>query len=232
MARLTLLAALVLALAACGSGDNQAAAPATTAATEAAPAPTESAPAPTSSNGCTNAAQPAPRASGQEKAPAKLLAPRTTYRVVVETNCGAFTITLDPKASPRAVASFVALARKNFFDHTSFHRIARGFVIQGGDPSGVGTGGPGYLTVDTPAASTKYTKGVVAMAKTATDPPGTAGSQFFVVTAPDAGLSPDYAVIGRVTRGQDVVDRIGMLGDAMETPTQPVVVKDMVVKLK
>jgi cyclophilin family peptidyl-prolyl cis-trans isomerase len=70
------------------------------------------------------------------------------------------------------------------------------------------------------------------MAKTATDPPGTAGSQFFVVTAPDAGLSPDYAVIGRVTRGQDVVDRIGMLGDAMETPTQPVVVKDMVVKLK
>ncbi len=82
-------------------------------------------------------------------------------------------------------------------------------MIQGGDPTGTGTGGPGYSTVDKPPANAKYTHGVVAMAKTATEPAGTAGSQFFVVTAPDAGLPPDYAIVGKVTKGLDVVDRIG-----------------------
>ena len=84
---------------------------------------------------------------------------------------------------------------------TIFHRIVPGFVIQGGDPTGTGTGGPGYLTVDTPPASAAYTLGVVAMAKTQQQPAGTAGSQFFVVTVPNAGLPPDYAIIGKVTSG-------------------------------
>jgi cyclophilin family peptidyl-prolyl cis-trans isomerase len=234
--RLMLLAALVLALAACGGGDDEeAAAPETTAPATTAPATTDESPPPPprppNAPVCESVSQPAPRASGQEKAPTKLLDPKTRYRVVVKTSCGAFTITLDQKASPKAAASFVSLARKNFFDHTFFHRIVPGFVIQGGDPSGVGTGGPGYLTVDKPSASTAYTKGVVAMAKAATDPPGTAGSQFFVVTAPDAGLEPDYAVIGTVTGGKKVVDLIGTLGSETETPTQPVVVDDMVVKV-
>jgi cyclophilin family peptidyl-prolyl cis-trans isomerase len=235
--RLTLLAALVLALAACGGGDDdeQAAAPETTAPATTAPATTEVAPPPPphppNAPVCESVPQPAPRASGQEKAPTKLLEPKTRYRMVVKTNCGAFTITIDQKASPKAAASFVSLARKNFFDGTFFHRIVPGFVIQGGDPSGVGTGGPGYLTVDKPSTSWVYTKGVVAMAKAATDPPGTAGSQFFVVTAEDAGLSPDYAVIGTVTGGKKVVDLIGTLGSATEAPTQPVVVDDMVVKV-
>jgi cyclophilin family peptidyl-prolyl cis-trans isomerase len=150
----------------------------------------------------------------------------------VRTNCGNFTITLDPKASPKTVASFVALARNDFFDGTFFHRIVPGFVIQGGDPTGTGGGGPGYSTVDTPAASTRYTSGVVAMAKTAAEPPGTAGSQFFIVTAAEASLPPEYAVIGRVTGGKDVVARIAVLGDPVtEQPTQAVVVDDMTVEV-
>jgi cyclophilin family peptidyl-prolyl cis-trans isomerase len=234
-----LLAVLVLALAACGSDDDTETSAAfdTTATAEAATTPEEPTAtedeAGSSGNGCRTVQQPTPRPSGSEKAPKDLLDPDKTYRITVKTSCGAFTMTLDPKASPRATASFVALARNDFFDDTIFHRIVPGFVIQGGDPSAVGAGGPGYLTVDKPAADTTYTKGVVAMAKSATDPPGTAGSQFFVVTAPDAGLPPDYAVIGHVTDGQAVVDRIGTLGTPTQagTPTQTVTVDDMVVSV-
>jgi cyclophilin family peptidyl-prolyl cis-trans isomerase len=140
----------------------------------------------------------------------------------VQTSHGEFTIELDAEASPRAVESFLDLARRGFFDGTVFHRIVPGFVIQGGDPTGTGTGGPGYSTVDPPAASTTYSQGVVAMAKKADDAPGTAGSQFFVVTADDAGLPPEYAVIGTVTEGLDVVMRIGELGDTAQKPTERV----------
>ena len=238
---MVLLAALVLALAACGGDDDTetSAAFGTTATTEATtteePATTEEA-APGSSGGpgCKTVSQPAPRPSGSEKEPKERLDPKKTYRIAVKTSCGSFTITIDQKASPRATASFVALARNGFFDKTTFHRIVPGFVIQGGDPSAVGTGGPGYLTIDKPAASTAYTRGVVAMAKSASDPPGTAGSQFFVVTAPDAGLPPDYAVIGHVTEGMPVVERIEALGTPTQegTPTQPVTVDDMAVTVK
>jgi len=102
---------------------------------------------------------------------------------VVKTSEGTFTIRLDVKDSPNAVASFEKLAKKGFFKGTIFHRIVPGFVIQGGDPTGTGTGGPGYTTTDPPPTNARYTHGVVAMAKTATESPGTAGSQFFVVTA-------------------------------------------------
>src|SRR5215207_10250466 len=107
--------------------------------------------------------------------------PARKPELVVETNCGTFTIELDEKASPKTVASVAGLAEAGFYDDTTFHRIIPGFVIQGGDPTATGTGGPGYSTVDTPAETTKYTKGVVAMAKTPTEAPGTSGSQFFVV---------------------------------------------------
>jgi cyclophilin family peptidyl-prolyl cis-trans isomerase len=147
----------------------------------------------------------------------------------VQTSHGEFTIELDADASPKAVESFVDLARKGFFDGTVFHRIVPGFVIQGGDPTGTGTGGPGYQTVDPPDAATTYEQGVVAMAKKATDAPGTAGSQFFVVTADDAGLPPEYAVIGRVGDGLDVVLRIGELGDAAQKPTERVEISGVTV---
>jgi len=86
-------------------------------------------------------------------------------------------------------------------------------VIQGGDPTGSGTGGPGYTTVDPPPSSTRYTLGVAAMAKTGSEPAGSSGSQFFVVTAKDAQLPPDYAVLGKVVDGLGVVEAVGQLGD-------------------
>jgi cyclophilin family peptidyl-prolyl cis-trans isomerase len=147
-----------------------------------------------------------------------------TYRLVFQTNCGDFTITLNQKVAPNATGSLVSLAKRGFFDDTFFHRIVPGFVIQGGDPTGKGTGGPGYATHDRVPQNAAYVHGVVAMAKTVAEPPGTAGSQFFVVTSADAGLPPDYAIAGKVTSGLDVVDRIGKLGDAQEQPTRPIVI--------
>jgi cyclophilin family peptidyl-prolyl cis-trans isomerase len=204
--RALILTALALALAGCGGGKREQAA-----STRQSPATT-----------CKAVPAPAPKADGTLAAPHVKLDPGKTYEAVVETNCGSFTIALDQKRAPATAASFVALARKRFFDGTIFHRIVPGFVIQGGDPTASGTGGPGYKTVDQPGPSTRYTKGVVAMAKTAAEAPGTAGSQFFVVTAADAGLPPEYAVLGTVTGGLGTVERIGKLGDAQEHPTETV----------
>lgn len=159
-----------------------------------------------------------------------LLKRSTPYTVNVLTNFGSFEIRLDVEDSPCTTSSFAALVRKKFFDGTRFHRIVPGFVIQGGDPTATGRGGPGYSVVDIPPANALYTKGVVAMAKSPDEPSGTAGSQFFVVTAHNAGLTPDYAILGVVTKGLPVVEKIGRLGDpATEEPTKRVVVLRMVV---
>jgi peptidyl-prolyl cis-trans isomerase B (cyclophilin B) len=175
--------------------------------------------------------KPSPRTDSSHKAPTSGLDPAKTYRVDVETNCGDFTITLDQKTSPKTTASFVSLAKDGYFDATIFHRIVPGFVIQGGDPTATGTGGPGYTTVEPPPRGTKYVKYVVAMAKAQTEPRGAAGSQFFVVTAPDAQLPPDYALLGKVTEGQAVVDRIGKLGDpTTQQPTRTVEISKMTVQ--
>ena len=171
---------------------------------------------------CKTVAQPAPRATGGQKAPKKSLDAKKTYDVTFETNCGAFTIRLDVKRAPHITASIVSLVKAGFFDKTVFHRIVPGFVIQGGDPTATGTGGPGYSVVDTPPSDLKYTLGLVAMAKTQTEAPGTSGSQFFVVTAKDIGLPPDYGLVGRVTKGLDVVQLIGTLGNADQQPTRVV----------
>jgi peptidyl-prolyl cis-trans isomerase B (cyclophilin B) len=152
------------------------------------------------------------------------------YRLVLKTNKGAFTIALDTKTSPCTTASIVQLANKGFFNGTIFHRIVPDFVIQGGDPTGTGTGGPGYKTVDTPPETARYTKGVVAMAKTMDEAPGTSGSQFFVVTGADVGLPPDYAILGKVVEGLDVVERIGKLGNANEQPTERVEIQTATVQ--
>ena len=147
--------------------------------------------------------------------PTLTLDPSKTYDVTLVTNCGSITIRLDVKDSPKTTASFVSLVRRHYFIDTVFHRIIPGFVIQGGDPSGTGNEGPGYETVEAPPHSTKYTEGVVAMAKTQTEAAGTAGSQFFIVIGPDAAtLTPDYALLGKVTDGLDVAKTIGNYGDA------------------
>jgi cyclophilin family peptidyl-prolyl cis-trans isomerase len=148
---------------------------------------------------------------------------------VFDTSCGSFTVTLDQELAPKTSASLVALAKDGYFDDTIFHRVVPGFVIQGGDPTQSGSGGPGYSTVDKPPADAKYTKGVVAMAKTELEPAGTSGSQFFVVTGADAALPPDYAIVGEVTDGMDTVERIDALGAGDGPPSQPVVVTSVTV---
>ena len=159
--------------------------------------------------------------------PATKLGASKTYTATVTTNCGTFAFKLDVKDSPCTTGSFAHLARGGFYNGLTFHRIVPGFVIQGGDPNGDGTGGPGYTVVDTPPADARYTRGVVAMAKTGTEPPGTSGSQFFVVTGADAGLQPDYALLGRVTSGLDVVERIGRVptNSQTEAPLRRVVIR-------
>jgi len=211
---------MALLLAACGNDDGQQPAKKKQAASPPAAQP---------KGGCKDVEQPSPRADGGEKKPQKPLAPGKTYEVVMTTSCGAFTIRLDQKTSPKAAASFAALARSGFFDDTIFHRIVPGFVIQGGDPTAGGSGGPGYSTRDAVPADAAYGPGVVAMAKAGNEPAGTAGSQFFVVTGASAGLTPDYALLGKVTNGMDVVHAIEKLGDpasgGVGTPLQSVVIE-------
>ena len=204
-----LVLVLVLALAGCGgSGAKH---------TSATPQATS-----TDANGCASVTPPAAKAKSEPK-PTKRLDAAKTYDVKIQTNCGSFTIRLAVKTSPSTTASFVSLVQKGYFDGTVFHRIVPGFVIQGGDPTGTGQSGPGYSTVDAPPSSTRYTLGVVAMAKTQAEAAGTSGSQFFVVTAQDAKLLPDYAVLGHITDGSDTISRIGPLGDPnTQQPTETV----------
>jgi len=184
----------------------------------------------TTAGGCEDVDAPAPRDGGGQSPPTAQLDPSKTWTLAFDTSCGTFVVTLDLDSAPNTAASLVSLARAGYFDDTEFHRIVPGFLIQGGDPTQSGGGGPGYSTRDTPAPDAAYTKGVVAMAKTAAEPAGTAGSQFFVVTGADAGLPPEYAVIGTVTSGLDVVERIGKLGDpATEQPLHPVVIHSVTV---
>ncbi len=157
-------------------------------------------------------------------APHLTLDPNRTYTVSIQTNCGGFAFTLDVKASPKTSASFYYLVKHGFFDGVTFHRVAAGFVIQGGDPTGTGSGGPGYTIVEPPPKNTQYTGGEVAMAKTQTQPPGASGSQFFIVIGNGGStLPPEYALLGQVVYGMDIVEKIGTLqtnpsGDGKPTP--------------
>lgn len=173
----------------------------------------------------------APEARDPEpsEAPATELDASATHTLTFDTSCGSFTVTLDPEQAPKTSASLVALANAGYFDDTIFHRVVPGFVIQGGDPTQSGAGGPGYSTVDVPAQGSAYTQGVVAMAKSGVEAPGTAGSQFFVVTGADAGLPPDYAIVGEVTEGMETVMRIDALGVGDGPPSQAVVVNTVTV---
>lgn len=152
------------------------------------------------------------------------------YRIAFETSHGSFTVELDPVRAPCNGDSMADLARRGFFDDTRFHRIVPGFIIQGGDPTATGNGGSGYTTIDAPPPNTAYTKGVVAMAKSQFEPPGTGGSQFFIVTAQNAQLPPDYAVVGKIVEGMDVIEKIGRLGNRQtEVPTERIVIRSTTV---
>jgi peptidyl-prolyl cis-trans isomerase B (cyclophilin B) len=216
---LILCLACALLLAACGEDDESGSEAAATA------APTEE----PAASGCEAAELPEPKGEGDLRKPTETLKAAKTYVATVSTNCGDFEITLDAKQAPKTGGSFKSLADKGFYDGTTFHRIVAGFVIQGGDPKGDGTGGPGFSVVEAPPKDLQYAKGVVAMAKTGTEPAGTSGSQFFVVTAEDAQLPPDYALLGKVTAGQEVVDKIGVaeIDPATEQPVDPVVIRSV-----
>jgi cyclophilin family peptidyl-prolyl cis-trans isomerase len=155
-----------------------------------------------------------------------VLDPGKTYVASVDTSKGTFEITLDAKRAPKTGGSFKSLADKGFYDKLTFHRIVPGFVIQGGDPNGDGTGGPGYTVEEAPPQDLRYTQGIVAMAKTGSEPPGTSGSQFFVVTAADAQLTAEYALLGRVTSAADVVSKIAAVktDPSTEKPLKPVTI--------
>lgn len=148
------------------------------------------------------------------------------YTIEFETTHGSFTVELDEERSPCNGNSLMQLAEDGFFDGVTIHRIVPDFVIQAGRSDKAPDGGPGYTTIDAPLPDTRYTKGVVAMAKTAADPPGTGGSEFFVVTGTDLQLPPDYATVGRIVQGTDVIERIGKLGSVeTQRPTEKIVIK-------
>ena len=177
--------------------------------------------------GCQDVAAPAPKE-------VSLSAPESLEPVggsaVVATSCGTFKIALDTDRAPITVASFENLVNEGVYDGTTFHRIVPGFVIQGGDPAGNGTGGPGYSVDEAPPDDLVYGQGIVAMAKSDAEPPGRSGSQFFVVLSADAGLPPDFALVGEVSEGFDVVEAIAGLGDpasADGTPIAPVLIEQI-----
>jgi peptidyl-prolyl cis-trans isomerase B (cyclophilin B) len=182
-----------------------------------------------SASGCEEVEAPAPKK-------VKLSAPKQTLKkgeevtAVVATSCGTFKIALDTTKAPKTANSFAYLAEEGFYDDLTFHRVAPGFVIQGGDPLGTGTGGPGYSVDEKPPSNLSYTKGVVAMAKSSAEPPGRSGSQFYVVTAPDAGLPPEYALVGKVSEGYDTVARIDKLGTPAEKPKQTVLIESVTIE--
>jgi cyclophilin family peptidyl-prolyl cis-trans isomerase len=162
-------------------------------------APSGAAPGSAATGDCPTA-QPAPLAAGESRT------------VTIETAKGAITLALHADLSPIAVGNFVALAECGYYDGVVFHRLVPGFVIQGGDPTGTGTGGPGYTITDEPVTAT-YARGVVAMART--PQPDSVGSQFFIILddAAEPALSSynTYQIVGEVTAGMDVVDTIAAM---------------------
>jgi peptidyl-prolyl cis-trans isomerase B (cyclophilin B) len=158
--------------------------------------------------------------------PGTVVAEGEPATVTMETSEGTFEITLDTERAPVTANNFAYLTEEGFYDGLGFHRIVPDFVIQGGDPLGDGTGDPGYKVVEPPPEDIEYEVGVVAMAKSGAEAPGTSGSQFYIVTGSGGqALTPDYALVGEVSEGMDVVEKIGALGGPDEQPTKNVVIE-------
>ena len=184
-------------------------------------------------DGCKAVAAPEPAEQTDRRRSRKKLSTKRTHTAIMRTNCGTIRIRLDVKSSPKTTASFAGLVRNGFYDGLTFHRVAKpggnDYVIQGGDPLGTGNGGPGYTVIEKPPGDARYRRYVVGMAKAEGERQGTSGSQFFVVTADEAPLPPDYAILGRVTGGKKVVRRIARLATdpATEMPIDPVVISSV-----
>lgn len=168
------------------------------------------------------------RTTAFDAPPPDCLVDGVTYLAVVTTNQGEFTIELDPESAPVAANNFVFLARNLYYDDTPCHRIIPSFVVQCGDPTGTGTGGPGYTIVDEPPAPGQYQLGSIAMAKRAD--PDSAGSQFFIVIGPNGeALPPEYALFGQVVDGFDTtvaaMAAAGTPGDGV--PSEPIQIESI-----
>jgi peptidyl-prolyl cis-trans isomerase B (cyclophilin B) len=177
--------------------------------------------------GCSSVSVPAAKGPQHIAAPTLKLDPSKRYVVSMSTNCGAIEILLDVQRAPKTASSFAYLVKRGFYNGLTFHRVAAGFVIQGGDPNGDGSGGPGYTVVERPPANLKYTLGTVAMAKAGTEPAGSSGSQFFIVTATQTPLPPQYALVGKVVGGLAGVRAISKIPTTPPedgAPTSPVVI--------
>ncbi len=149
------------------------------------------------------------------------------YTAEMVTSKGTLTIALDPVAAPATVNNFVFLARYHYFDGIVFHRIIPGFVLQGGDPTGTGRGGPGYRFADELPPPGRYELGSLAMANAG---PDTNGSQFFVISGKDGmRLPPQYSLFGKVIKGLDVVAAIDTIGTSSGTPKETVTIESVTV---
>lgn len=159
------------------------------------------------------------------KPPEMVIDPAKTYTATIETTAGTLVAELFPGDAPKTVNNFVFLARDDYYNDVIFHRVISGFMIQGGDPTGTGTGGPGYKFEDEPVKR-EYLRGTLAMANAG---PNTNGSQFFVMHA-DYPLPPNYTIFGKLTSGEDVVDSIAEAPKgANDRPKEPVSIKTVTI---
>jgi cyclophilin family peptidyl-prolyl cis-trans isomerase len=154
-----------------------------------------------------------------------------TYTATIDTSKGKIVLELFAKEAPKTVNSFVFLAREKFYDGTIFHRVIPGFMIQGGDPKGTGTGGPGYEFENENKDTTRtFDTGVVGMANAG---PNTNGSQFFIMDAPSQLPPHDYTIFGKVTEGQDVVKAIANAPrNAQDRPNEKIEIKSVTIEEK
>lgn len=168
-----------------------------------------------------------PRATSFDGPPPMVIDPAKRYTATMTTSKGAITIALDPIAAPVTTNNFVFLARWHYFDGIVFHRVIPDFVLQGGDPTGTGTGGPGYRFNDELPKPGRYELGSLAMANAGAD---TNGSQFFVISGPQgAALPPKYSLFGKVVSGLDVVAAIDAIGTSSGKPKERVVIESVTI---
>ncbi len=159
--------------------------------------------------------------------PPMCIDPAKRYGATMVTSKGTMVLSLDAAAAPRTVNSFVFLARYHYFDGIAFHRVIPGFVLQGGDPTGTGRGGPGYRFADELPPAGRYEMGSLAMANAG---PDTNGSQFFIISGPDGmRLPPSYSLFGKVVKGLETVAAIDALGSKSGKPTESVVIESVTI---
>ena len=176
--------------------------------------------------GCREVKKPKAKDTTFDAAPPLTIDPAKTYVATVDTSCGSFTIQLAANEAPQTVNSFAFLSEEGFYDGLTFHRVQKDFVVQGGDPSGDGSGGPGYTLPDEPPAA-GYQRGSVAMANSG---PGTSGSQFYIVTTQEGADALNaqvneagklsYSILGQVTDGFEIIQKINKVGSKNQDPAQ------------